>query len=534
MKQIQTDVLIVGSGPIGATYARLIKDALPDTKILMIEKGPRLTGKAGMHVKNIEDDQERERAQILSQGPHQKPYPLITVTERANAVNMGELSIDLLGRPGTHLVSENAEDLKANEMPAASCSTNVGGMAAHWTCACPRPGNAERIPFIPDVEMDQALTKAEKLLCVTQSAFPESAEGLAIQKVLGDIFNEQLTSGRKVQPMPLACITNEKGERYWVGPDVILGDLAEPGYAGNFELRDQTICRQLYKEDGHVTGALIEHLPSGTREEVKAKLVIVACDALRTPQLLWASGIRPKALGHYLNEHPFIFCFVELKDDLVDTTLGKRYDQSSRTEPTIGVFLVPFDDPGHPFHAQIMHMDVSPLKIETHGNPKHVVGLGIGCLKEMRYEDCIEFSETEQDYSGMPKMSFQFQLTEKDRAQIASAKVEQVKAAAAFGKVIQEGEQTLMPAGTSLHAQATVRMGVADDGTSVCDTFSNVWGYDNLFVGGNGVLPVPTTCNPTLTSVALAVRSSEKVISLLKHNSSYEQRNTFRGKPEIA
>ena len=75
---------------------------------------------------------------------------------------------------------------------------------------------------------------------------------------------------------------------------------------------------------------------------------------------------------------------------------------------------------------------------------------------------------------------------------------------------------TAMPPGTSLHAQGAVSMGAADNGKSVCDSYSLVWGYDNLFVGGNGVIPTAKTSNPTLTSVAMAVRASGKIISLLK------------------
>ena len=89
-----------------------------------------------------------------------------------------------------------------------------------------------------------------------------------------------------------------------------------------------------------------------------------------------------------------------------------------------------------------------------------------------------------------------------------------------FGKVIQEGEQTLMPPGSSLHYEGTTRMGVTDDGTSVCDTHSQVWGFDNLFVGGNGVIPIATTSNPTLTSIAMSVRSCERVLDLIQKTSS--------------
>ena len=60
-------------------------------------------------------------------------------------------------------------------------------------------------------------------------------------------------------------------------------------------------------------------------------------------------------------------------------------------------------------------------------------------------------------------------------------------------------------------------MGESDDGASVCDPWSRVWGLDNLFVGGNGVIPTANACNPTLTSVALAVRSCDRVVETLQH-----------------
>ena len=511
------DVLIIGSGPIGATYARMISEQKPDAQILMIDLGPRLTDKAGQHVKNIPDAEAQAQAQMKSQGPKQTPYPNISVAQRAIAVQKGELNADILARIGTHLATDTPEDLAKNQMPSASMSSNIGGMGSHWTCACPHPGNAERIPFIPKTEYEYAFKKAAELLCVTQKAFPESPEGLAILRTLGSIFNEKLSSDRQVQSMPLACKVDENGERYWVGADVILDNLAESS-SRNFEIRSETLCRRLNTEGGKIKNVLIEHLPTGKQEEIKAKIVIVAADALRTPQLLWASGIRPKALGHYLNEHPFIFTFVELKDDLVNKTVATAYDPASRKDPTIGVFWVPFDAPYHPYHGQIMHMDLSPLKMTapTSGGAKHIVGLGWGCLKEVQYEDCIEFSETETDWLGMPKMNFKFAYTEGDKKAIEQAKLMQTKAVQAFGKVIKDGDQTLMPAGTSLHYEGTTRMGEKNDGTSVCDSYSQVWDFENLFVGGNSVIPMATTSNPTLTSVAMAVRASEKIVHLLQ------------------
>ncbi|XAZ31844.1 GMC oxidoreductase [Paenarthrobacter ureafaciens] len=59
-------------------------------------------------------------------------------------------------------------------------------------------------------------------------------------------------------------------------------------------------------------------------------------------------------------------------------------------------------------------------------------------------------------------------------------------------------------------------MGLEDDGESVCSPDSEVWGVSGLFVAGNGVIPTPTACNPTLTAVALAVRGAMKIAKELE------------------
>lgn len=512
---MKTDILIIGSGPVGATFARIIAEQKPQAKILMVEVGPKVSDTTGQHVKNISDPKKMEMAQILSQGPKKTPYPMISVAERANAVQRGELTADVLARAGTHLVLDQPEEIKTNEMPSISMSTNVGGMGIHWTCACPRPGKGEQISFIPENEMDKAFTQAEKILHVTQNAFPISQEGETILHILNQTLGDKYSPNRQAQPMPVACKTDSEYNRYWTATDLILGyTLNHP----NFELRSETLCRKLHHENGRITGAEIEHLPTQVKTLIEAEIVIVAADALRTPQLLWASGIRPKALGHYLNEHPFIFTFVELDKDLVYKFNPNRQSSIKNRQspdPTVGVFWVPFDAPNHPFHGQIMHMDLSPMKTTVSDESKQIVGLGWGCLKESNFEDQIVFSETEKDYFGMPKMNFKFKYTEKDVEAINAAKAFQKKVVNSFGKEIKDGGQTLMPPGTALHYEGSTRMGVENDGESVCDTYSNVWGYDNLFVGGNGVIPIATASNPTLTSVALAVRSCDKIIQMI-------------------
>ena len=66
-----------------------------------------------------------------------------------------------------------------------------------------------------------------------------------------------------------------------------------------------------------------------------------------------------------------------------------------------------------------------------------------------------------------------------------------------------------------MHYQGSVRMGEHDDGLSVCDRNSRVWGTSNVYVGGNGVIPTATACNPTRTSVALAVLGARDLVTRL-------------------
>ncbi|CAG8700149.1 14288_t:CDS:2, partial [Ambispora leptoticha] len=61
----------------------------------------------------------------------------------------------------------------------------------------------------------------------------------------------------------------------------------------------------------------------------------------------------------------------------------------------------------------------------------------------------------------------------------------------------------------------TVRMGT-DKEESVVDTNLCVHDFRNLYIGSNGVIPTAITCNPTLTTIALAIKSANHIIKKLQ------------------
>jgi choline dehydrogenase-like flavoprotein len=161
-----------------------------------------------------------------------------------------------------------------------------------------------------------------------------------------------------------------------------------------------------------------------------------------------------------------------------------------------------------------MYAETPPFPIDPEhpqaGNRWGYVNMGYGLRKFPRVEDGITFLDGETDYRGMPNFAIEYQLTDRELAEIEAATALLRRAGGALGTFV--AEPRLLPNGSSLHYQGTMRMGSADDGTSVADPFSRVWGFENLFVGGNALIPTPTTMNPTLMSVALAVRGARALV----------------------
>ncbi len=191
--------------------------------------------------------------------------------------------------------------------PAAAGSTNVGGQGAHWTCAIPRPSGSERVDFIADAEWEDLVEHAERLLHAQSAAFADSPIGAGIRSLIAEELSDFPDS---VQPstLPIAGDPQPDGSMRWTGTDTVLGPLLDPAspLSARFELRDLTLVRAVRHEGGRATGVAIQDLRTGESSEFAADAVVVAADAIRSPQLLFASGIRPPALGRYLTEHPVV------------------------------------------------------------------------------------------------------------------------------------------------------------------------------------------------------------------------------------
>lgn len=518
-----TTIAIVGSGPIGSTYARVLLESHPHARVVMFEAGPQLTGRPGESVRNIADPQAKERARQMSQGPQagalreELGIPADTVVEGM-----------FTARQGTHLLDFGGKgSAKAASFPAAAGSTNVGGQGAHWTCAIPRPEYSEKLSFIDDDEWEGLISTAEDLLHKQSAAFADSPLGAAIRSLLDEEFGAELPEDRGVGMLPVAGEPQPDGSIAWAGADFVLGPLIDPEspLAQRFELRDLSLVRRVETRDGVATGVTVEDLRTQETSFFAADLVVVAADAFRSPQLLWASGIRPAALGRYLTEHPVVISTVALDEGKMQrfATVQELESEINRrainpADPVSAVNRIPFSDPDHPYSAQIMYSETAPFPMKP-GSPYAenrwgYVNMGFGMRKRPRVQDRVTFDDDQLDYRGFPNMTIRYELTDCELTEIAEATERLRRAGKALGEFI--AEPRLMPNGSSLHYQGTMRMGVANDGMSVADPWSRVWGFRNLLVGGNALIPTATTMNPTLMSVAIAVRGARRAAAELQ------------------
>ena len=143
------------------------------------------------------------------------------------------------------------------------------------------------------------------------------------------------------------------------------------------------------------------------------------------------------------------------------------------------------------------------------------MGLSLYAPVESRPENRLVFSESDTDLAGMPRFTVEFGYSPADRALIDRA-LDQVRSLAGeFGTFDPDTELALLPPGSSLHQTGTVRAGSADDGTSVCDPDGRVWGFDNLYLAGNGVIPTAMAANVTLAGAVTAVRAARAVAELV-------------------
>jgi len=527
---IKTSVLVVGSGPLGCTFARKLVEG--GMEVLMIDAGAQLSAEPGEHLKN---SFLYQRNVNLFTGVIKGHLSTLSIPPDNSAVptlDPGAFSYDPTEYPGFVKDGQNPEQSPYDNLPDSAATYAVGGMATHWTAAVPRQHpEVERSPLITEKEWEELYKESEKLLKKSDKLFEHSIRNTLVREVLNETYDGEIVDPDYLpQNLPLAGVRKNQEFVIWTGGNTILGeDLVrdiKSGDCSKIQLKPMWQCEQLVPtEDGQsIWFAVVKDLLEKKRYQVHAKVFVLAAGAVLTPQILFNSEAMhplPKALGHYLCEQPMAFCQIVLKQELVDSIKPRpewkeKVDEYRDKNPEDPI-PIPLDDPtpqcwipvsdSRPWHCQVHRDAFSYGEVAPNIDTRLIVDLRWFGRVNPRHENHVTFSHTNRDTFGMPQPTFHFKTTKEEGEQIHEMMNDMCKAAGALGGFLPGSEPSFQKPGLALHLTGTCRMGAEDDGKSVVDTHSKVWGYKNLFIGSCGVIPTGTACNPTNTAMALAIKS---------------------------
>ena len=465
---VETQVVVIGSGAGGAAVAgELCRHRIPT---IVVEAGPQCTRPLGSHVRN-RDPSEKGLFQYND-----------------------ALTAALTFPSGGASSGSAFKDFKVIHA--------VGGMLSYWTCNCPTPHAAERVPWITDAEWDSILDRARTVLGVGYDLGNGSVrQQRLIERVTAVVDREE--AGRHVQPMPVAARRQGEQIRFASIENLLRVEDASNGPI----LHQNLICSQILHRSGRATGIIARSRLSGDDITINAEAVVIAAGVAGTPKLIAGSRIDAgPALGAYLFDHPAIGSRVVLhRDILADVTAD---------DPVFTVWI-PYAL-GKPWHNQICRFPTNPTAIEYAAGPNETADIFTFSAMDIVQSNRFSFDFDRVDPFGLPELVGAYTLVAADYERLALGLSEHLCIAAAIGNLIDHRwAPTFFGPGWSTHLMGSCRMGPKNDGTSCVDTFGKLWGYDNIYVAGNAVFAVSNAGNPTLATVAMALRCADAIIAHL-------------------
>ena len=415
------DVAIVGSGPCGAAYARDPQRAVPRTRPSpTFEVGPLLADPPGAHVKNIVDPRSGparsagRRGRAAGRRHPDRHHGAATPTRRPRLV-----------RPGHLPAGRAAGSSRARTgCPARPCRATSAAWARTGPAPARGPGDSERIAFLPD--LDELLAEAERLLGVDAHAFDDAPFADEVRKRLGGALDADARRGPPGRADAAGgAAGSADGRVTWSGSDVVFGEV-DPGQPELHRCSPRRWSPRSWSSDGRATGVRVRDLRTGDEHVVAARFVVVAADALRTPQLLWASGVRP-ARARPVPQRP---AADGVRRPAARRRARARGGRSTRAdEPAIVAAergqLGARTPTTSPFHGQVMQLDASPVPLagDDVPTPGHASSGSAGSApRTCRSPTGSSSTTTEVDGYGMPAMRIHYRLTERDHASIAAAR----------------------------------------------------------------------------------------------------------------
>jgi choline dehydrogenase-like flavoprotein len=378
----------------------------------------------------------------------------------------------------THFDSTAPRD----NLPGASVTKTRGGQGVIWTNLCPR-GDVLWDALTP-AQWEEYYMIAENYLGVQAGEFETSKRQ---KRIRARLAGHLAARGRTISALPVAARFDAEGDLLFTAPYDILAD--SKAASGRVRISRADVSAVV----GH--GSRITGVVAGT-ETIEAREVVIAAGAIGTPELLHRSGIRPRSLGRWLSYHPILITQLVL-DPGVCAEPGVT-DRAPRLQ-------IPPTNAAE-WYALILR-DVSPFKPagpDVAVDPNRIVEMQLICPVDIDERNGIRFDEHSRP-------SFEVPLSTADESRLAAAEADADEITGLLGRYRAGCRPMWLEFGFA-HMTGTTRMSATDDGTGVAGYNGRVWGFDNLRLATNGLIPTRMAVNPTLTGVALAAWIADSIV----------------------
>lgn len=525
------DVCVIGSGPAGAFVAHELVKA--GARVVLVEAGDAVTPGALTHLspsafKHRGSWQER-----------QAPYYPDDITGEVR-YQTPAISVDRIRVLGGRSVHWNAVCLRFS--PDDFREKSVGGIEEDWPISyqdldssygyvertigvC---GTRENLAVLPDGEFSGP---PPPMRCAEQIA------GLACREAGLQLIptRKALQVGRGLR-VPChycgRCMNGCDVGAIFTTPNTLL----PPALAtGRLTLRTNALVRQLLVgTDGLVRAASVVDRKTKRDEEVRARLFVVSCGSIESARLLLnsASTRHPNGLanssdlvGRYLTGHAAgnLYGYLpQLTGPRGRPGARGALDHSYIPRPAattggkyVGGFgaQVQYADLDFPHHAPRVRGFGAAFKAEVARLQPSLLQMGGFAKVVAQAANRVTVEASRPDRYGIPSPAIQFAFGDNDRALFADM---MDRLSAIYEKARAEmflREDGL--GGLASHETGTCRMG-ADSRTSVLNPFCQAHDVANLFVvDGSPFVTLPEK-NPTLTIMALAVRTARYIADASK------------------
>lgn len=384
------------------------------------------------------------------------------------------------------------------DYPGARIYRALGGRTLHWYLMSPRfqPEEFNTWPITYEEILPYYLA-AEQVMNVTG----EYSEGSAIQETLLHRLRFGGFPGATAIPLAVDLNVTRYGQ---VHSNVFFNSilfLSSALFTRPFDLAVNTRAVQVLTENGRAAGVKVVTSDHETFT-IKARTVILSASTFETPRILLNSHIPGPAIGRYLVNHPSVLAYSKINRNQFPEVLGNASIMVPSSADRNHTFFIFGTDP---VQYWWYHYEERKLLDELRFRM-----LGLTTM-EPRYDNYISLDTGKRDRFGMPLSRVQFSYSARDQAKIRELTATIVDAAAAGGLQFYENPILLTP-GLDNHEAGTCRMG-DNPATSATNRYGQIHGVPGLYVADNSVLPLTGAANPTLTTVALAIRTADYIVS---------------------